>query len=95
MVRLSNQTRASFIYKNHAFSLCHPLTTKPAITAVIPREIPTHGIYANPAEWYKNPTKSPKKQAINELTPIINDININGIISRGVMGAGIYMYGIP
>ena len=36
-----------------------------------------------------------EKQPVTELTPVISDININGIIAKGVKGAGIYMYGIP
>ena len=38
---------------------------------------------------------SPEKQSINKYTPVVCDISINGIVARGVKGAGIYMYGLP
>ena len=63
MVKLKRHTSANFIYKNQPVWLRKPLTINPANTALIPKDNPIHGIYANPAEWYKNPTKSPKKQA--------------------------------
>lgn len=60
------------------------------ISAIVFNEFYDCGIIHNPEE-----TLSAEKQEINELTPIITDININGIIARGVKGAGIYMYGLP
>ena len=60
------------------------------ISAIVFNEFYDCGIIHNPEE-----TLSAENQEINELTPIITDININGIIARGVKGAGIYMYGIP
>lgn len=32
---------------------------------------------------------------VNETTPAISGININGIIGRNIYGVGIYMYGLP
>ena len=34
-------------------------------------------------------------QPIDEMTPVISDIRINGITARGVTGVGIYLYGLP
>ena len=76
IVRLNKHTNANFTYKKHGRLLGKPLTINPAIIEVTPRESPIHGMYANPAEWYKKPTKSPKKQAINPKTgPIIIPVN--------------------
>ena len=63
--KVSKQTKASLTYKNHLLFEGIPLTIKPAINAVKPMETPTHGIYANPDELTKNPTKSPRKHAAN------------------------------
>lgn len=37
----------------------------------------------------------PCHREINELTPVIADINITGIIGQNIQGVGIYMYGLP
>ena len=37
----------------------------------------------------------PEPREINELTPVIKDVNITGIMGRNVQGIGIYMYGLP
>ena len=80
MVKLKMHASASLTYKNHLCLLCKPLTISPAIIAFTPKATPIHGIYTNPAEWYKNPTKSPKKQATKPnngpiTTPVSMDKN--------------------
>ena len=37
----------------------------------------------------------PNPREINELTPVITDVNITGVIGRNVQGVGIYIYGLP
>ena len=50
----------------------------PEITELSPSESPTHGIYINPAEWYKKPTKSPKKQATKpKIGPMIIPVSMD------------------
>ena len=56
---------------------------KPAMVAVIPIESPTHGIYIYPAELYKKPTRSPKKQAAKpKIGPMIIPVNADATIVK-------------
>lgn len=71
--KVSRQTKPSLIYKNHLNLEGIPPTIKPDKNAVSPMEIPIHGIYANPEELIKKPTKSPRKHAANPNSgPIIS-----------------------
>ena len=78
MVKLSKHTNDNLTYKNHFCSPRQPFTTKPAIIELTPIDKPIHGMYANPAEWYKKPTKSPKKQATKPNNgPITIPVNMD------------------
>ena len=79
IAKVKTQINASLTYKNHLLFEGIPLTINPEIIAVKPIEIPIHGIYVNPDELTKKPTKSPKKHATNPnngpiITPDSADI---------------------
>jgi polygalacturonase len=49
------------------------------------------GTYTQPREVLFDPAPRP----INDMTPVVEQINIRGIRARGTLGVGIYMYGLP
>jgi hypothetical protein len=63
--KVKMQTSNNFRYKANLNLNSKQFIIRPEISATIPIANPIHGIYIKPAELYKNPTKSPKKQATN------------------------------
>lgn len=49
------------------------------------------GNYTSPKEELFDP----EAREVNDLTPVISDVNISSVIARNVTGVGIYLYGLP
>lgn len=57
----------------------------------------TFNTYYNCGQW-SMPTEeifSLGKKEVNELTPVLEDVQISNIKARNIKGVGIYMYGLP
>lgn len=49
------------------------------------------GFYTTPKEILFDTGKQP----VTELTPVVSDVRISGIIAKDILGIGIYIYGLP
>ncbi|MBR6633427.1 MAG: glycoside hydrolase family 28 protein [Clostridia bacterium] len=61
------------------------------IACVTINEYYSCGLYTTPKEILFDTGKQP----VTELTPIVSDVRISGIIARDITGVGIYIYGLP